>query len=300
MAKRIKMSGEAVNQIITDFGQWLRGLTTFDKASYSPKLAKVEAKATLYFTEAAFMKMQYLVAVYDTEAAWHGVAKRVEEGKSDFVVTDILVYPQEVTGATVNTDQAKYQDWLYGLDDDVFNNLRFQGHSHVRMATTPSATDLEHQRNLTSQLEGDMFYIFVIWNKDNKRTVMIHDMAQNLMFDNEDVDVKIIQDDKLGFLKLMDDAKSMITKKSYSYAGAAGYGGCGATGYGYGSTFSGAKTATGAAAGAKAATNITQSAGAKAVQSAAAKVSPATRADGVQSGYWWDDESGDWGYGYDR
>ena len=35
--------------------------------------------------------------------------------------------PQEVTVSTVNTDQAAYTEWLYGLDDDTFNKIRMQG-----------------------------------------------------------------------------------------------------------------------------------------------------------------------------
>lgn len=288
MAKRVKIDDGAIASIMEDFGKWIRGLTTFDKATYQPKFAKVESRATLFFTETAWAKMQYLVAVYDTEAAWHGVVKRIKDGESNFVVTDILVYPQEVSGATVNTDQTKYQEWLYSLDDDTFNNLKFQGHSHVNMATSPSPTDLDHQQSLVAQLDHSMFYIFVIWNKSNQRTVMIYDMAANTLFENSDVDVKVIQDDSVGFLKLMDDAKKMISKKLWSYQ----------SGYGYGSTY-GAKTTASTKSSAK--PTLTKS-GKSSVQAASAAVSPeqkaGVRADGVDSGYHYAD--GAWRYGCDE
>lgn len=292
MAKRVKISAADIGNIMDDFKNWLSSLTTFDKATYQPKFTKIESKATLFFTETAWAKMQYLVAVYDTEAAWHGVVKRIKDGESNFVVTDILVYPQEVSGATVNTDQTKYQEWLYSLDDDTFNNLKFQGHSHVNMATSPSPTDLDHQQSLVAQLDHSMFYIFVIWNKSNQRTVMIYDMAANTLFENGDVDVKVIQDDSVGFLKLMEDAKKMITKKSYSYQS------------GYGSAYWGAKTtaSTQSATKASAKPTLTKS-GKSAVQTAAAAVSPepvkaGVRADGVDSGYHY--ANGSWCYGYDE
>lgn len=288
MAKRIKINDGAIASIMEDFGKWIRGLTTFDKATYQPKFAKVESRATLFFTETAWAKMQFLVAVYDTEAAWHGVVKRIKDGESNFVVTDILVYPQEVSGATVNTDQTKYQEWLYSLDDDTFNNLKFQGHSHVNMPTSPSATDLDHQQGLVSQLDNNMFYIFVIWNKSNQRTVTIYDMAANTLFENSDVDVKVIQDDSVGFLKLMDDAKKMILKKTWSYQ----------SGYGYGSAY-GAKTTASTKSSAK--PTLTKS-GKSSVQAASAAVSPepkaGVRADGVDSGYHYAD--GAWRYGCDE
>lgn len=296
MAKRVKIDDGAIASIMEDFGRWIRGLTTFDKATYQPKFAKVESKATLFFTETAWAKMQYLVAAYDSEVAWHGTVKRVEAGKSDFVVTDIFVYPQEVTGATVNTDQKGYQDWMYGTEDDpdsglpdeIFNNLKFHGHSHVNMATSPSTTDLDHQQSLVAQLDSSMFYVFVIWNKSNQRTVMIYDMAANTLFENSDVDVKVIQDDSVGFLKLMDDAKKMISKKSWSYQ----------SGYGYGSTY-GAKTTASTKSSAK--PTLTKS-GKSSVQAASAAVSPepkaGVRADGIDSGYHY--ANGAWCYGYDE
>lgn len=300
MAKRIQMSPDDIEKAMKDFEKWLNGLTPFDKKEYKPKIEPVNAKATLYFTETAWAKMQYLVAVYNTEAAWHGVVHRVKDGESNFVCTDILVYPQEVTGATVNTDQSEYQDWLYDLDDDIFNNLKFQGHSHVNMSTSPSATDIDHQQSIVGQLDSSMYYIFVIWNKSNQRNVTIYDMTTNTVFDNSDVDVKVIQDDKIGFLKLMDDASKMIKQKKFSSQ--SGY--YGST-YGYGSTYVGGNTssAAGTAKGSTAKPTLTKT-GKAAVQSASAAVSPdpkpvkaAVRADGYESGYAMRD--GAWGYGYD-
>lgn len=290
MAKRMRMNDEAaITQIISDFGQWLRSLTTFDKASYEPKTAKVDARATLYFTEVAWAKMQYLVAAYDSEVAWHGTVKRVEAGKSDFVVTDIFVYPQEVTGATVNTDQKGYREWMYGTEDDpdsglpdeIFNNLKFHGHSHVRMDTSPSPTDLEHQQSLVSQLDNDMFYIFIIMNKDNKRTVMIHDKAANTLFETEDVDVKVIRDENVGFLKLMKDAGDMIKKKSYTSGGYYA---------------NGVWHPNSAATTTKTTTQAATAATASAATKTASAVTAGVRADGVQSGYCWRD--GQWEYDY--
>ena len=69
----------------------------------------------------------------------HGTVLRTENSKSDsneFIVEDIFVYPQEVTGSTVTTDQEAYSKWLYELDDDIFNNLRMQSHSHCNMGVS--------------------------------------------------------------------------------------------------------------------------------------------------------------------
>lgn len=299
MSKLIKPTSDAVESIITKFTEWIRGAKNCtEKMRYEFDLGKTDTRATLLFTAAAYMKMKYLIAVYDTEAAWHGVVHRVNEGESTFVVSDILVYPQEVSGATVNTDQKQYQDWLFNLDDEVFNNLKFQGHSHVNMGVTPSSVDLEHQAAILEQVEDDMFYIFVIWNKKGDRTIKIYDRALNTLYDTEDVDVKILTDnDSEQFFKLMKDANEMIVKKSYTYGGSyygSGYSGTG----GYSSPTKTTNTTAAASAPAKKEeTKIVKvSTGAQAVKAAADKVSPkdeskkGKRADGVsRSDYYWDD-----------
>lgn len=281
MSKKIKPEQPTIEGIISKFTQWIRSQkVSTDKIKYEYDPAKSDVRATLYFTAAAYMKMQYLIAVFDTEAAWHGVVKRVNDGESTFVVTDILVYPQEVTGATVTTDQIKYQEWLYDLDDDVFNSLRFQGHSHVNMGVTPSPVDIDNQTSILSQIEDDMFQIFVIWNKKNDRTIKIVDKAMNTIFDTSDVDVKILaEDDRDGFYKLMSDAKEMITKKSYTWTS------------GWYQSKVGSYTSPTAASKNEEKKPATSTVGVSAVKAAADKVSPqkkGTRADGItRSDYAW-------------
>lgn len=122
---------------------------------------------------------------------------------------DILVYPQQVSGATVNTDQEEYTNWLYGLEDAVFNALKMQGHSHVDMGVSPSSVDLTHQSEILSQLEGDMFYIFMIWNKRLEHTIKIYDLGSNTLY--EDEDIQLVCPDLEDFLT---QADQMVKKKS--------------------------------------------------------------------------------------
>ena len=194
------------------------------KVKFDYDFAKVEEKAILYFTETAWMKMSYLIAVFGSECAWHGIVERHGDDKSEFVVKDILVYPQNVTGATVNTDQKEYEDWLNALDDDTFNSLKFHGHSHVNMGVTPSSVDNEHQRGIVSQLNDSQFYIFGIFNKSGNRWLKIFDMKRNLAFEKDDIEVKILMDGSKCF-DLMEDADNKITTKVAAYtAGSYGYG----------------------------------------------------------------------------
>lgn len=198
------------------------------KVKFDFDFAKVEEKAILYFTETAWMKMQYLIAVFGSECAWHGVVERHGEDKSEFIVKDILVYPQQVTGATVTTDQKEYEDWMNDLDDETFNALKFHGHSHVNMGVTPSSVDNEHQRGIVSQLNDSQFYIFGIFNKSGSRWLKIFDMKRNIVFEKDDIEVKILMDGSKCY-DLMEDADKKITTKTVSYAGGYSYGNYGAS-----------------------------------------------------------------------
>lgn len=292
MSKKIKPAAPSIEEIISRFTQWIRSEKPSGKIKYEYDPANSDEKAELLFTAGAYIKMKYLIAAYDSEVAWHGVVRRPDPNASTFVVEDILVYPQEVTGATVNTDQTAYQSWLCDLDDDTFNNLRFQGHSHVNMGVSPSPTDLEHQSAILEQVEDDMFYIFVIWNKKGDRTIKIYDKVRNTLYETADVDVKILtDDDDAGFYKLMSDAVDMIKKKQYSYNSGA-YSGTGSYTNVYGSGYYSGKSSKNDAE-----SHITKSSGASAVKAAADKVSPkesydrgkkGKRADGVtRSDYGW-------------
>lgn len=230
MSKIIKMTSQNLDEIRKDFEEALKGLKLSDgRINFTKTFGTIQRKATLYFTELAYLKMLTLVREFDKEVAWHGIAKRCGDEEDAYIISDILVYPQEVTGATVNTDQEKYQMWLMNNDDEVFNNIRMQGHSHVNMGTTPSSVDTNLYDQILAQLEDDMFYIFLIWNKRNEKTIKIYDLAKNVLFETADVTVKVREDD-IGMERFLKDAKEMVQDKKYtpttpSYGKPYGYGG---------------------------------------------------------------------------
>lgn len=218
MSKLIKLPQDILDQYTKEFYETLRsGKFSDGKVNFTKTLGTVERKATVIFTKMAWEKMQLLVKEFDKEVAWHGIAERCEE-KDTYLISDILVYPQEVTGSTVTTDQSKYEEWLMSHDDDVFNKIRMQGHSHVNMAVSPSSVDLSLYERLLDQLSSDMFYIFMIWNKRGEKTVKIYDIRENILFETADVTVTIKgMEDMTEFLE---DAKELVVTKTYNY----GYG----------------------------------------------------------------------------
>lgn len=218
MSKLIKLTDEHKRSIKEEFLNFLSGIKLADGGfKFNKSFKSIDAKANLYFTEKAWLKMQALIHEFDSEVAWHGLAHRIEDSdENEYCITDILIYPQMVTGATVETDQKEYEEWLMGQDDEIFNNIRMQGHSHVSMGVSPSSTDLEHQQKILAQLDDDMFYIFVIWNKHNDRTIKIYDMSKNILFETSDVDVDILYESD-GIIDFVEDAKLEVRKRVYNY-----------------------------------------------------------------------------------
>ena len=215
MSKIIRMTPEMIEESKRKFEARLRNMNLENGTlTYTETFQSTNQKAVVWFTPDAYTKMIALIQDSSKEVAWHGIAHRLEE-PGQYVISDILVYPQEVTGATVNTDQAEYEGWIMSLEDEVFNNLRMQGHSHVYMDCHPSHTDLEHQGKIIDQLEGDMFYIFMIWNKHFKFTGKIYDLKINTLFESSDISVQMVGASQ-GLADFLTEARAMVKTKSYT------------------------------------------------------------------------------------
>lgn len=222
MAKVIKMTPEYIEELKKDFEQTLKTSKLSDgKLSFIRSVGAVKRSAVLYYTRSAWAKQQALVSEYNKEVAWHGVAVRGSDPEKDeYLISDILVYPQEVTGATVTTDQVAYQTWLMEHDDETFNNIRFQGHSHVNMGTSPSVVDDSLYERILAQLEDDMFYIFAIWNKRGEKTIKIYDLEKNVLFETADVTVTVIEtpdDEDLRAPNITEEERKALTEFLISF-----------------------------------------------------------------------------------
>ena len=219
MSKVIKLTPQIIEECKRAFEQSLKDAKMTDgKVTFSKAFDNTKEKATVFFEEAAWYKMQALISDFSKEVAWHGVAHRGNNtDKNEYYITDILVYPQEVSGTTVDMDVKEYDKWIRdNFEDERFFNIAMQGHSHVNMGVSPSGTDLSHQQIILDQLNGDMFYIFVIWNKKGESNIRIFDLAKNTLFETEDVTVEVLDGD-MGIKGFIEEAKSLVKEKTYSY-----------------------------------------------------------------------------------
>jgi len=212
MPRPIILTDEIKKKAQEDFAAMLDGLKMSDgKLNYSKTFKCDNSDAVVWITPESYQKIITLITEFSDEVAWHGAVSR--SGDSEFTIEDVFVYPQEVTGSTVNTDQEEYSKWLYELDDDTFNAIRMQGHSHVNMSVTPSSVDDKHRQQILEQLESDMFYIFMVWNKSLNVHTLIYDMSKNVLYEDKDVDVRLLADD--GMDEFLTDAKKKVQKKSF-------------------------------------------------------------------------------------
>lgn len=139
----------------------------------------------LYMTAEAWAKMKIIVECSSEEVAWHGTVEKYDSHK--YLISDVELYPQTVTGVTVVTDDEKYATWCAKMPAAKMNKIRFQGHSHVNMGTTPSGTDTTYYDQLLQIIPDDDFYIFCIYNKRGDSTWIVYDMAQNIVFEDKDL-----------------------------------------------------------------------------------------------------------------
>ena len=212
MSRPIILTEEMKQRAREDFAAVLDCLIMPDgKLNYSNSFTYKDTNAVVWLTPEAYKKTLALVTEFSDEVGWHGTVSRL--GENEFTIEDIFVYPQEVTGSTVNTDQKEYTNWLYKLDDDTFNKIRMQGHSHVNMGVFPSGVDDKHRQQILEQLEPDMFYIFMIWNKSLTVHTLVYDMARNVLYEDKDVEVKLLDGEELE--DFITDAKEKVQKQVF-------------------------------------------------------------------------------------
>ncbi|MBQ8043960.1 MAG: hypothetical protein IJ272_07430, partial [Clostridia bacterium] len=220
----IKIDENIKQNLINEFTKYINNTKiTNNNIYFSTTLPKTLdttniARPTLYISALAYAKMMLYVRDTHTEIAWHGTVERNTE-KNYYYIKDVFLYPQKLAATTVQTDQTKYNNWLENLDDNTYNNLRFQGHSHVNMGTTPSGTDMQYYNDMLQVLPKNDFYIFAILNKSGDATFYIYDLAANLIYDTADINIKIITSQTQDLLKdINNDKEKYCEKPSYTYA----------------------------------------------------------------------------------
>lgn len=114
-------------------------------------------------TRRASLQLLTTLLLNREEVGWFGKVEKIND--ETLVIKEIRLYPQIVTAAHIDLGD-DYMKWNAEQDDDFMEHRRFHGHSHVYMHPSPSGTDLRDQEGITSLLEEDDYYIFMIINKN--------------------------------------------------------------------------------------------------------------------------------------
>ena len=218
MSRKIKLTEEDINELVNNFKASLTGMRfDSDKITYTADTKlKEQKKIKVFFTPEAYCKMTTLIKGCEKEIAWHGTVKQTEDG--NYIITDILMYPQEITGATVTSNDEKYPMWLMQQPDEVFNKIRFQGHSHVNFGATPSATDLTLYNNMLQTLSNEDFYIFMIMNKKAETWIQIYNLAENVVYENNDIEIAVLLGNKTSMEWFGEQCRDNIVERKVTYA----------------------------------------------------------------------------------
>ncbi len=256
MAKPIYVPQDEATRIIEELRAQILNSKCYGSIDIRQSFKSDDRCALLYFTPMAWIKMTSLVSEFSTEVQWHGLVKRLSE--CEFEIYDILVPPHTVTAATVTSDPEKYSNWINGLDDETFSDLRFHGHSHVNMTVSPSVTDTDYRKDVITQLpkpdaNNDTFYIFLIINKSHDWSAEIYDLTYNALYSTtaKEIDMMVMLDDGDTVDNFVSEAKKVAVQTVSTY-GSTTYGGTyGGHSYGgtYGGSYSGSKATTPSAAG---------------------------------------------------
>lgn len=140
-----------------------------------------EAVPTVYITPLAYRKMLVYVEIARKEVGWLGTVRRLPDG--DFLIEDTYLLHQEVTGAETELSvegQDRLSLELIEEGDagiDKIDRMRFWGHSHVYMGTSPSYTD--DKTMLRFRANGLDWYVRGIFNKYGRAefSVYLYDLS---------------------------------------------------------------------------------------------------------------------------
>lgn len=171
--------------------------------------SKQLAVPTVMITADAYIKMRKLVEETSTEVGWYGT---VEEHGDHFLINDIIVYPQTVTGATCEQDDDKMFEFEMSLTDEQVNTKRFQGHSHVNMGVTPSGVDENFYNELLTQVTD--YFIIMVTNKKDDIYLRFYDKQNNLVY--EDLDLKIVSDQGVDYDEWYIEEAKKLSKKTFT------------------------------------------------------------------------------------
>lgn len=167
---------------------------------------------TIYITTEAFAKMRKLVDDTSTEIGWYGTVTKMPQLDEIYIIEDIIIYPQKVTGATCEQDEDKMFEFEMSLTNEQVNMKRFHGHSHVNMGVTPSGVDENFYQDILTQVND--YFIIAITNKRNEYTVRFYDVQNNILY--TDIPLQPILNNGISLDRWYKEQAKQLTQPVYT------------------------------------------------------------------------------------
>lgn len=203
-----KFTQEEHDKLMEKFSSYLKNVClTTNSFSFSHSVADVKNKDKVFvsFSMKAYIKMRDLVDRFESEVGWFGFIDKISD--LEYHITDICVYPQLVTGATVKETNEPWDD---DMPIEQIKRRHFHGHSHVNMMPTPSSTDTKHRDNQVAMCKSDSFYFFLITNKKCAWTAALFDLANNVVYNTDDILIDVDLGDGEMLTDFVDETKKMV------------------------------------------------------------------------------------------
>lgn len=185
-------------------------------------------KPKILISPTALDKMKAYIELSSIEISWLGL---VFKQGSNFLIKDVFLVEQENSVTTTEMSEnglATLGEKLLGQSNgmDLYNALRFWGHSHVYMGTEPSGQDNDQlndfMHNLTSP---DSFFLRGIGNKQGRLqfTIFLHgglitikDVPWEMYRENNDV---LTEEIRLEIQEKVTEVSFPIYKNGFYYNG---------------------------------------------------------------------------------
>lgn len=155
-----------------------------------------------------YAQMHYLVSANKDNYEIMFFAE-VEKQETDshifYLITKLHIPPQTSNrGTFVTTDDEKYHNWLLSMPRETRQKLRCHIHSHPKMGTSPSGTDVETMNEMVENI--DDFYIRIIVNEKHFAYVDLFDIEDKKKYSFMDLYID------LGTFFLVCDGNSYTLK----------------------------------------------------------------------------------------
>lgn len=188
----------------------------FSPHSFETKIEMMSDVPKILISKVAYAKMWHYVDIAGEEVGWLGTVEKIPGA---LLIKDVFLLKQKVSSAqTTITEEGltEFGEEILQLPDgvDIYNNIRFWGHSHVNMGTSPSGQD-ESQMEIFKGSEHP-YFIRGILNKRGRMEFTIFFYENGIKIEDaewaiyEPVDASIRENIEAEF-------KEKVTKETYNY-----------------------------------------------------------------------------------